>query len=74
MSTNTGQSATRLQTSGQQIGPIGFSFSGHNLYHAVRLTDGSWKIHSYNLLNRRATGVLAHPLLPGAVPGRPGQA
>jgi hypothetical protein len=58
MSTNTGQSATRLQTSGQQIGPIGFSFSGHNLYHAVRLTDGSWKIHSYNLLNRRATGVL----------------
>jgi hypothetical protein len=58
MSTNTGQSATRLQTSGQQIGPIAFSFSGHNLYHAVRLTNGGWKVHSYNLLDRRATGVL----------------
>jgi hypothetical protein len=58
MSTNTGQSATRLQTSEQQIGPIAFSFSGHNLYHAVRLTSGGWKVHSYNLLDRRATGVL----------------
>jgi hypothetical protein len=58
MSTNIGQSATRLQTSGQQIGPIAFSFSGHNLYHAARLTSGGWKIHSYNLLDRRATGVL----------------
>ena len=58
MSTNTGQSATRLQSSGEQIGPIAFSFSGHNLYHAVRLADGGWKVHSYNLLDRRATGVL----------------
>ena len=58
MSTNTGQSATRLQISGQQIGPIGFSFSGHNLYHAVRLANGGWKVHSYNLLDRHATGVL----------------
>jgi hypothetical protein len=58
MATNTGQSATRLQTSGQPIGPIAFSFSGHNLYHAARLTGGGWKVHSYNLLDRRATGVL----------------
>jgi hypothetical protein len=58
MATNTGQSATRLQTSGQQVGPIAFSFSGRNLYHAVGLAGAGWKVHSYNLLDRRATGVL----------------
>jgi hypothetical protein len=58
MSTNTGQSTTRLQTSTQQLGPIAFSFSGHNLYHAVAVAGGGWKVHSYNLLERRATGVL----------------
>jgi hypothetical protein len=58
MATNTGQSATRLQTGGEQIGPIAFSFSGRNLYHAVAMASGRWKVHSYNLLDRRATGAL----------------
>jgi hypothetical protein len=58
MSTNVGQSATQLQTSRQPIGPIAFSFSGRNLYHTVQLAGGGWKVHSYNLLDRRATGTL----------------